>query len=430
MSRYKPIDSSLFSKNRKKLYQKISDPAIIVLFSAPLRNRSGDQYFPYRQNSDFFYLSGIEQENSILVFCPQHPDENFRETLFIPKPDEKTRIWQGDSINDEKAFEVSGIKNIKNIEDFNSYIKHLICFTNNVFISETANIKTDEGFEIQGLYLQKQFIEDNSYLTFHNLDPFLKDLRLVKENEEINLIKYACRITSDAFTNLCKIVKPNIYEYEVEASITHTFLSKGAAGHAYPSIVASGINACVLHYNNNSSLMKNGDLLLLDFGAEYANYAADCSRTIPVNGRFTERQLNLYNLVLSVFEKVKPEFKPGNTINKLNEIAGMLMQEELLRIGLISKQDVETQDEKTPAYKKYFMHGLTHFLGLDVHDLGDKDAEFVPGMVLTCEPGIYIPNENIGIRLENDILIGENDPIDLMENIPIYPEEIEDLMNS
>lgn len=427
MSRYKNIPAGLFGRNRQKLCERIGQSAVIVVFSASRQHRTGDQYYGYRQNSDFFYLTGIEEPGSVLVMCPQHPDETCRETLFTIIPDEKTKIWYGNTPTNSELSEISAISSIKPVESLNSFIDDMLCFSNRFYISFEANIRTTPGYNLKSNEVLNDFQNQYHYADFQNLDPVLKELRLVKEYEEISLIKQACRITRDAFSVLTKSVKPDKYEYEVESVITQKFIASGASDHAYLPIVASGSNACVLHYNRNDSLMINGDLVLLDFGAEYANYAADCSRTIPVNGRFSARQALLYNAVLSVFRQLKPEYKPGNTINILNEMAGILMQEEMLRIGLLSQEDIKNQDAENKAYKKYFMHGVSHFLGLDVHDVGDKETKLLPGMVLTCEPGLYLPGEKLGIRIENDILVDDY-PIDLMADIPVEINEIEDLM--
>ncbi|HOY39755.1 MAG: aminopeptidase P family protein [Bacteroidales bacterium] len=427
MNRYSPIPADLFVRNRKKLYGKICSPAIILLFSSEKKLRSGDQYYKYRQNSDLFYLSGIEQDDTVLVLCPSHPNTALHETVFVPAPDERNRIWYGDYMSQNEITDISGITNVKLLPELESYIGELLKFSSRIYVPYGVN---ENGAVIHSScdnVMASKICHHFNDCWFGSLNPILSDLRLVKEPEELMLIQKAISITSEAFQQALKTICPGKYEYEIEAAITSEFIRSGASDHAFPPIVASGSNACILHYNKNSGVLQEGDLVLLDFGAEYANYSADCSRTAPVNGYFSERQKSLYNAVLSVSRQITSYVVPGNTILKLNEIAGELMQEELLKLGLISVADVAVQSPENAAYKKYFMHGVSHFMGLDVHDVGAKSDVFRKGMVLTCEPGIYIAKEGIGVRIENDILVGD-EPVNLMDGIPIVTEEIEDLM--
>lgn len=429
MSRYQSISSSLFEKKRRSLSTLLPQMSIVLVFSAARRNRTGDQYYPYRQNSDFFCLTGITQPDSVLVMCPGHPDYAMRECLFLAKPDEKSQLWYGNMLHRYEATDISGIQSVKFLDSFKMHVDELTRLSTQLYLSFNANVRTGDDFESEKHRMQREFMNNLHYLSFHDLTPALTQIRLVKEKEELQLMARAAKITCDAFRNVLKMVKPGIYEYEVEASISSTFTALGAEGHAFHPIVAGGSNACVLHYEKNAARLDNGSLLLLDFGAEYANYAADCSRTIPVNGKFSPHQRKMYTAVLRVLNRLVQEYVPGNTINRLNETAGLLIQDELLKMKIITPEAVACQDINNPEYKKYFMHGAAHFLGLDVHDVGDKDEVFRSGMVLTCEPGLYFQDQGIGIRLENDILVDET-PVNLTADIPIEIEEIETLMNA
>ncbi|MDY6799904.1 MAG: aminopeptidase P N-terminal domain-containing protein [Bacteroidota bacterium] len=425
--KYMPLDSKLFVKNRKKLIKLLQPNSIALIHSNDEMPRNGDQYFPFRQNSDLFYLTGIDQEKTILTLCPNHPDKSLREILFIIESNEKIATWEGHKYTIEETQIVSGIETVKFISSFDSVFRELALKADNIYINLSENPK----FNPEVKSADERFITtlENEFPAhdFLRLAPLLKKLRLIKEPEEIKLMQNACDITEKAFHRIMHFVKPGVTEYQVEAELTHEFLWNRANGHAYPPIVATGKNACVLHYTENNSECKNGDLLLMDFGAEYANYAADCSRTIPVNGKFTPRQKECYEAVLRVMKKAIGWLTPGTTINRVNERVENLLQEEHIRLGLYSKKDVENQDPQNPLVKKYYPHGTCHFIGLDVHDVGERTVTLEEGMVLTCEPGIYIPEENIGIRIEDDILVAHK-PVNLMGNIPKEVDEIEKVM--
>ena len=426
--RYKTIDKSLFIKNRQKLTAELKSNSIAVICSNNQMPRNGDQYFQYRQNSDLFYLTGIEQEKTILVLCPSQEKEENREILFLIEPDEKLEIWEGHKLRADEAETISGIKKIKKINDFDSIVRELIVQADNIYFNIDENSKFSTNI-LSSDYMLFETIKHKFPLhQYCRLAPLLCQQRLVKEPQEIDLMQKACNITTDAFNRVLKFVKPGVKEYEIEAEITYEFIRQGAAGHAYQPIVASGKDNCVLHYVSNDKICNDGDLVLLDFGAEYAGYSADTTRTIPVNGKFTPRQRDVYSAVLSVMKDTKKLMKPGTTINLINEKVNELIAEQLKILGLITElQAKDTQTAQT-VRMKYYMHGTSHFMGLDVHDVGMKDTILKPGMVLSCEPGIYIAEENIGIRLENDILITNNEPIDLLENEPIEIEDIERLM--
>lgn len=426
--RYLPINNKLFIENRERFVELLPADSAAIFYSNDQQPRNGDQYFPFRQQSDFFYLTGIDQEKSILLIVPDIKNKKLSVALFLLKTNEQIAIWEGHKYTKEEAKEISGIENISWVDDFDSAIKEVMSATNNIFLNRNEHPKffpdVKERNHRLGEDLKKEFPLHN----YHRSAPLLTRLRLIKSDEEIALLREACDITNKAFRRVLATTKPGKFEFEIRAVIDHEFTNNRANGHGYAPIIASGKNACVLHYVENDKECKDGDLVLFDFGAEYANYSADMSRTIPVNGKFTKRQKECYNAVLHVFKQAKKLYIPGNTINKINDEVNMMMEKEMINLGLFTKEDVQKQDKENPLFKKYFMHGTSHFLGLDVHDVGDKDEVFQPGMVLTCEPGLYIQEENIGIRIENDILITNNSPIDLMEDIPIEVEDIEKLM--
>ena len=418
--RYQKINNQLFVKNRNKLSKLMKNNSISVVFSAQEMYRNGDQDFKYRQNSDFFYLTGIEQEKSVLLI--DKTTIKTKEILFILKPDKKTEIWEGKKLRKQEASDISGIKKIVWLDKFDSSITNIIENTNNIYYQK--DFKDDRIKSLKKLASKHKKI-----IKYLDIVKEITPLRLVKEPEEIELIKKAIEITRKAYIQVLKTTKPNKKEYEVEAEITYNFIKNGAGDHAYEPIVATGKNACSLHYIKNDDTIKTGDLVLMDFGAEYANYAADLSRTIPANGRFTKRQKQLYNAVLEVQKQAINLYVPGNTINLINEKVVALMEEKMIELGLFTKKDVENQNPEKPLFFKYFMHGTSHFMGLDVHDVGTKDTPFKENMVLTCEPGIYIEEEGIGIRIENDIIVAKK-PIDLMADFPREIEEIEELMKN
>jgi len=420
----------LFEQNRLKVCKRLKKKSIAIFHSNDEMPRNGDQFFPFRQNSDLFYLTGIDQERTILVLCPDHPIQKNRELLFILKPNPQFETWHGKRLTKTEAIEASGIQNIVWIDEFESVLAELLFYSESIYLNQYENTKYISDVDSRDIRFTKLIKQRYPLHHIERLSPIMTELRVIKEAEEVNVIRHACMITEKAFDRVLKYVKPGVSEFEVEAEISHEFRINGAQGHAYYPIVASGENACFLHYIKNQNVCKAGELLLLDFGAEFHNYAADCSRTIPVNGRFTIRQKQLYNSVLTVFNKAKAMMVKGTTIALINKQVCKLFEEEHVKLGLYSLEDIHRQESENPMYSKYFMHGISHFLGLDVHDAGNRFQTLEPGMILTCEPGIYIQEEGIGIRIENDILITEEEPIDLMHQIPIEVEEIEEMMNS
>ncbi len=425
--RYKSIDPDLFRKNREKLEKKLKPNALAVIHANDEMPRNGDQCFVYRQNSDLFYLTGLDQEKCILTLFPNHPVEAMREIVFTVRTNDRMVTWYGHKYTLEQVTEISGVKNVRWLDDFEDTFRDLMARAEFVYLNQNENPRFTTEVPSRDLRFMQQLRHDYPLHAFERLAPLLTDLRMVKEPEEIEMISRACEITGDAFGRVLNFVKPGVLEYEVEAEITHEFLRNGASGHAYPPIIASGANNCILHYNQNDQVCKDGDLLLLDFGAEYGNYAGDCSRTIPVNGKFSPRQRQVYEAVLRVLRKASRMLVPGTTIDKYHSEICKIVESELIGLGLFSREDVEKQDPENPLFFKYYMHGTSHFMGLDVHDVGSKQHPLRKGMILSCEPAIYIPEEGFGIRLENDILVDE-EPVDLMAHIPIEPDDIEALM--
>ena len=428
--KYSAINAQLFIDNRKKFRAALPPNSMAILFANDEMPRSADQTFVFRQNPDLFWLSGIDQEKTILIIYPDCPNPLYREALFLRKTNEVIAVWEGHKYTMPEARETSGITQVFWEESFEPAFKSLMTYCDSVFINLNENDRSDNVVPYKDIRFAKELKYNYPAHEIKRLGPIMAKLRSVKHPVEIELMQRACNITRDAFKRLLKFVKPGVMEYEIEAEIIHEFIKQRSSGHAYTPIIASGYNACVLHYIENNKPCNDGDLLLMDFGAEYANYAADLTRTIPVNGRFTPRQKDIYNAVLRVMKQAKTMLKPGIILSDYNKAVGEIMEAELINLGLLDKLKVAQQDKDNPLYKKYFMHGTSHFLGIDVHDIGNRYAPMEIGNVFTCEPGIYIPEENIGIRLENDILITKDGIIDLMADIPIEIEEIEELMNS
>jgi len=418
------LNKSFFKQNRENLLSLMLPESFAVLFPAEQFPRNGDQHFKYRQNSDLYYLSGLTQEQSIVVlFKGKNSSEN-AEFAFIIEPDEKMIIWTGHKYTKQEASEVSGIDSVLFLSEFDNLISSLIEKTGTVYYSFRSNVRGTKYENPLVAEWKNKMSEKRANIFYNDIDPLIMQLRLCKCQQEISTMQNAINITGKTFDNLLNFVKHGVYEYEVEAEMTRNFIAAGANDHAYLPIVASGKNNCILHYNTNRNVCKDGDLLLLDFGAEVDYYAADLTRTIPVSGKFTARQKEVYNSVLSVMKEMKKKMIPGTTINNLNSECEQLIQEELLKLNLLTKEDIANQNPEFPAFKKYYMHGVSHFIGLDVHDTGKKDSPLLPGMILSCEPAIYIAEEGFGIRLENDILVADN-PVDLCENIPIEVEDVE-----
>lgn len=429
--KYTSIDNTLFIQNRKRFTTHLKAKSIAVFNSNDIMPTNADGSMPFRQNNDLFYLSGVDQEESVLVIFPDANDEKHREILFVKETNDEIAIWEGAKLTQEEATKTSGIKTVYWTSEFNEVFQSLIADADNLYLNKNEHSRASTPVETRDDRYRKQYEEKySSSHQFERLAPIMANLRAIKSPIEIDLIQQACDITKKGVTRVLKFVKPGVMEYEIEAELIHEFLKNRSKGFAYEPIVASGFNACVLHYLDNNKECKAGDVILIDVGAEYANYASDLTRSIPVSGRFTPRQKEVYNAVLRVTKEATSMLVPGTLHEEYHTEVGKIMTSELIGLGLLNKHDVANQDKKNPLYRKYFMHGTSHHIGLDVHDVEDRSRPFEAGMVLTVEPGIYIREENLGIRLENDILITNNGPDDLMKNIPIEAEEIEDLMNS
>lgn len=423
------IPASFYVNNRDRISHVLKPKSLVLLHANDEMNRTADQDYPFRQNSDLFYLSGINQERTILILCPDYPDETLREVLLIRPSNQNLETWEGHKLTIEEARQISGIQTVKFTDEYDSVLAPLAMYANCIYLNLPELQKSIPELPNRNLRFAHTLRQKFPAHQYERLAPVMRDLRTIKSDTEISLMREACKITKEAFIRVLRTLKPGKMEYEVEAGIIYEFIRQGARGHAYPPIIASGKNACSLHYNYNNSICKDGDLLLMDFGAEYGNYAADCSRTIPVNGKFTSRQKDLYQSVLDVFRYACTLMRPGNTINKIHSDVCRRFGHEHVKLGLYTSDDLKNETRDNPLYLKYYMHGTSHFLGLDVHDVGSRDAELRPGMVLTCEPGIYIPEENTGIRIENNILITHEGNIDLMADFPIEIEDIERLMS-
>jgi len=426
--RYGPIAPELFIENRRR-FRELLPPASLAIFqSNDFMPTNADGTMAFRQNSDLFYLSGVDQEESILVIFPDARLPQYREILFLKETSEHILIWEGYKLTKDEARATSGVPTIMWLDSFKSVLPALMNEAENVFLNSNEHIRAVVEVETRDARFIKSLQAQYPLHTYRRAAPLLHQLRAIKSPEEIRLMREACSITEKAFRRLLGFVKPGVWEYEVEAEILHEFVRNRSRGPAYGSIIASGASACILHYVSNDRQCQDGEVMLLDFGAEYANYAADLSRSIPINGKFTPRQRQVYNAVLAVMDYAKTQLVPGNEIEEYHAAVGRRMEQELIKLDLLNASDVQNQDPAAPLYKKYFMHGTSHYLGLDVHDVGYKYRKFEAGMVYTCEPGIYIPEEGLGIRLENDILLTPGGNEDLMANIPLQADDIERLM--
>lgn len=429
--KYLPIDQALFVHNRANYIQHLQPNSIAVFHSNDEMPTNADQFHPWKQSSDLFYLSGIDQEETILLIYPDCPNPKYREALFLKKTNEHIAIWEGHKYTEEEARAASGIQTIHWKEDFAGIFGMLMNHAANVYLNTNENDRA--SITVQNR--DARFIQETkSRYPLHQYmrsAPIMAQLRTSKSLWERDLMQIACDITNKAFKRVLQFVKPGVMEYELEAEIQHEFLRNRGTRPAYGSIIASGPSACVLHYVDNNLRCEDGHLLLMDFGVEYANYCADLTRTIPVNGKFTQRQKDVYNAVLRVQKKAIDMMHIGMILKDFNAEVGKVMESELKGLGLITDADIKNQDPEWPAFKKYFMHGTGHFLGLDVHDIGDHYAPVPANAVLTCEPGIYIREEGIGIRIENDImLMPDGSKYDFMRDTPAEVDEIESLMHS
>ena len=390
-----------------------------------------DSTFPFEQHRDIFYLTGIDQEETILLLSPQDKEIKNREILFIKETDKNIQIWEGPKLSKEDARSISGIEKILWLNEFEPILKEITSQNNGIYLNKNEHYRNNSETQTREDRFISKFKKEYPTHSVYRSNPILQHIRSIKDPLEINQIKKACDITEMGFRRILKFIKPGIWEYEIEAELLHEFISNRSKGFAYSPIIASGKNANILHYIKNNSQCKSGELILIDSAAEYGNYCSDLTRTIPVSGRYSVRQKAIYNAVLNVKREATTLLTPGNLWKEYHEEVGKIMTAELLKLGLLDKNDVRKQDPKNPAYKKYFMHGTSHHIGLDTHDYGLLNEPFEPNMVFTVEPGIYLPDEGFGIRIEDVVVVQESgDPINLMKNIPIEIDEIESIMNS
>jgi Xaa-Pro aminopeptidase len=430
--RYKKINNELFKLNRKRLIRELKPGSVAVFNANDIMPTNADGTMRFKQNSDLFYLTGVDQEETILVLCPDYPDKKLREVLFVRETNEQIATWEGHKLTKEEAREVSGIETILWTSDFQRIFNTMMVMggVEHVYLNTNEHYRADVLVESRDSRFIKWCKEKYPLHQYTRVAPLMSKLRTVKSRYEIEQMQEACNITEKGFRRILKFVKPGVKEYEIEAEFVHEFLRNGSRGFAYEPIIAAGANSCVLHYVENNKVCKPGDVLLLDVGAEYANYNADMTRTIPVSGKFTKRQKDVYNAVLRVKRAAYKLLRPGTVYFDYHKEVQKVMEGELLKLKLIDKTDIKNQTPERPIVMKYFMHGTGHHLGLDVHDTGNMFDKIKEGMVWTVEPGIYIKEEGLGIRLENNVVITRNGVKDLMKNIPIETEEIEDLMNS
>nr|WP_321221459.1 aminopeptidase P family protein [uncultured Psychroserpens sp.] len=429
--KYHKIDSTLFVKNRKNFMSKMKPSSLAVFNSNDIYPISADSTMPFQQHRDIFYLSGVDQEESILVLFPDCPKEKHREILFLKETNEHIAVWEGEKLTKEAALETSGIKTVYWLKDLEKIMFELMTQCDTVYINTNEHYRASVETETREDRFTKWLKDKYPAHSVAKSNPILQRLRSVKDSIEIELMQKACDITEKGFRRILNFVKPDVWEYNLEAEFMHEFLNNRSKGFAYTPIIGSGKNANVLHYIENNQQCKAGELILIDAGAEYANYASDMTRTIPVSGRFTKRQKEVYDAVNRVKNDATKMLIPGTDWAEYHVEVGKLMTSELLGLGLLDKADVQNEDKEWPAYKKYFMHGTSHHIGLDTHDYGILTEPMQANNVFTVEPGIYIPEEGFGIRLEDDVVIQENgEPFNLMRNIPIEADEIEEIMNS
>ena len=429
--KYERIDKNLFIRNREKFKQQMKPNSMAIFHSNDIYPISADSTIPFQQHRDIFYLSGVDQEESVLVIFPDAFNESHREILFLKETSELIAIWEGEKLTKETAFETAGIKTVIWLDQMEATLKVLMSQAEHVYLNSNEHTRRSSETETREERKNAELRAAYPNHTYLRSAPIMHQLRSVKESTELDLMQKACNITEAGFRRILGFIKPGVMEYEIEAELLHEFVRSRSKGWAYTPIIASGKNACVLHYIENNQECKDGDVILMDFGAEYANYASDMTRCVPANGRFTDRQKAVYNAVLNVKKEAEKLLVPGTLLNEYHAEVGKLMTSELLGLGLIDQTDVKNENPDWPAYKKYFMHGTSHFIGLDTHDVGLFTEPIKEGMVFTCEPGIYIPDEDLGIRLEDDLVVQSSGaPKNLMENIPLEVEEIEDLMNA
>ncbi|MCZ2460292.1 MAG: aminopeptidase P N-terminal domain-containing protein [Chitinophagales bacterium] len=426
--KYQPVFPELFTKNRERFVRSMQRNSIAIFVSNDEMPMNGDALYPFKQNSDLFWLSGITQEDSMVILFPDNPDPKYREVLVLVRPNELKEKWDGKRLRSNEGQAMSGIKTIVWLDSIEALLQTWIHLADTIYLDTNENDRKSSWLQTR----EYRFVEEmKTRYPLHNYQrtaKIMKELRAIKTPEEIELMQQAIDITNNTFHSLLKFIKPGVMEYEIEAEIYRSFLSQRSTGPAYGSIIASGDRARTLHYVFNNQECKDGELVLMDFGAEYGSYCADLTRTVPVNGKFTRRQKTVYNACLHLHNYAKSLLKPGITINDYSEKVGEEATQQFLKIGLLRKSDVKNEDPENRAYRKYLYHGISHHLGIDVHDLGTRTEPIRAGMVFTVEPGIYIEEEHMGVRIENNLWITRNGNKDLMAKIPVTVEEIEALM--
>jgi Xaa-Pro aminopeptidase len=427
--RYTPLSADFYTKNRKNLSKLLKPNSLVILESNDILPTNADGHMAFRQQNDLFYLTGIDQGETVLILYPDAPVPEWREMLFLKETSEQIKIWEGYKLTKQEARNQSGIEQVKWNTEWRPILQALMNQAEYVYLATNEHPRSVVETQTRNDRLIRELKEKFPLHAFERLAPKMEILRAVKHPEEVAQISKAIEITREGFLNVLKTTRPGLLEYELEAEFAYSFLKKGSKGFAYGPIIASGPNANVLHYTDNDKPMEEGHLILIDVGAEYGNYNADMTRCIPANGKFSPRQRQVYEAVLRVMKSAAKLLRPGITLLDYEKKVGKIMEKELVGLGLLKQEELDKQDPEKPLYKKYFMHGTSHHLGLDVHDLGSKYRFIEPGMVFTCEPGIYIPEEGLGIRLENNFLVTETEPIDLMASIPLEPDEIEKWMS-
>jgi len=428
--KYHPINSELFIKNRKNFASQMKPNSLAVFNSNDIYPISADSTMPFEQHRDIFYLSGVDQEESVLFLFPDCPNEAFREVLFVRETNDHIAVWEGEKLTKEAAFKTSGIKTVYWLQDLEKILFEMATYCDTFYINTNEHYRANVVTETREDRFTKWLLAKYPAHSVAKSNPILQRLRSVKDAIELDLMQHACNITEKGIRRILPFIKPGVWEYEIEAELIHEFIKNRSKGFAYTPIIASGNNANVLHYIENNQQCKAGDLILFDIAAEYANYKSDLTRTLPVSGKYTDRQKAVYNAVNHVKKEATKMLVPGTLWKEYHVEVGKLMTSELLKLNLLDKADVQNEDPSWPAYKKYLMHGTSHHIGLDTHDYGLLHEPMKANMVFTVEPGIYIPDEGFGIRLEDDVVIQEKgEPFNLMGNIPIEADEIEDLMH-
>lgn len=427
--RHDPVDPQLFVRNRERLRALLKPRSIVIVLSNDILPTNADGVLPLHQNADLYHLSGVAQEDTVLVMMPDAADEREREILFVKETSEEIAIWDGEKLGKEQAREATGIGRVEWSHLFDSWLHRLVPQVDHIYLTTNEHLRASVAVETANDRFIKRCQERYPLHRYERLAPLMHRLRMIKDPEELKFIDKACDITEAGFRRVLEFIKPGVGEWEIEAELLHEFVRRGSRGFAYNPIIGSGKNACVLHYLENDCVCREGEMVLMDVAAEYGGWASDMTRTVPVSGRFSERQRAVYDSVLRVLRGANEILRPGNTPREYQEQVVELMEAELVNLGLISAREAREQGKDKPLVKKYFMHGTSHHLGLDVHDVSPPHEPFAEGMVFTIEPGIYIREEKLGVRLENDVVIGSGGNTDLMDSIPIEPDEIEELMN-